>query len=299
MGSLLSADPGDIHTTINALVKARIQCSIIGLAAEVAICRTLVSRTNSSVSPAHAYSVAMDEVHYRDLFFAATTPPPTAGQPSADGTASSTIGDDASSASTLLMMGFPSLDTTPADAPSLCACHGRPTRKGYRCARCSARVCALPAACPTCGLTLVLSTHLARSYHHLFPLRNWVEVSWEKVQEQWPTQAACFGCQTPFPPPPSPEELERRRRKEKGREDDEQRAGKEKEGQMVIKEKKKDGGVSESGRYQCEICGMFFCIDCDLFTHEVVHNCPGCLSTAPAEATAVEDTVMDDANDHA
>ena len=37
-------------------------------------------------------------------------------------------------------------------------------------------------------------------------------------------------------------------------------------------------GVSESGRYECESCERFFCIDCDVFAHEVVHNCPGCQS---------------------
>lgn len=37
-------------------------------------------------------------------------------------------------------------------------------------------------------------------------------------------------------------------------------------------------GVSESGRYECENCERFFCIDCDVFAHEVVHNCPGCQS---------------------
>ena len=28
----------------------------------------------------------------------------------------------------------------------------------------------------------------------------------------------------------------------------------------------------------CEVCGNHFCIDCDVFAHEVVHNCPGCQS---------------------
>jgi transcription initiation factor TFIIH subunit 2 len=40
----------------------------------------------------------------------------------------------------------------------------------------------------------------------------------------------------------------------------------------------KTKGVSESGRYACEVCGNHFCIDCDVFAHEVVHNCPGCQS---------------------
>jgi transcription initiation factor TFIIH subunit 2 len=37
-------------------------------------------------------------------------------------------------------------------------------------------------------------------------------------------------------------------------------------------------GMSESGRYACTVCGNHFCIDCDVFAHEIVHNCPGCQS---------------------
>lgn len=36
--------------------------------------------------------------------------------------------------------------------------------------------------------------------------------------------------------------------------------------------------ASESLRYECRYCESHFCIDCDLFCHEVLHNCPGCLS---------------------
>jgi len=46
----------------------------------------------------------------------------------------------------------------------------------------------------------------------------------------------------------------------------------------ITEQHKRDSGVSESARYACETCGMFFCIDCDLFAHEIVHNCPGCQS---------------------
>ena len=34
----------------------------------------------------------------------------------------------------------------------------------------------LPCSCHICGLTLVSSPHLARSYHHLFPVRAFPEV---------------------------------------------------------------------------------------------------------------------------
>ena len=43
---------------------------------------------------------------------------------------------------------------------------------------------------------------------------------------------------------------------------------------------KRAEGASESSRYECETCQNHFCIDCDVFCHEVIHNCPGCQSTA-------------------
>ena len=168
-GSLLSSDPGDIHTTISALVAAHITVQIIGLAAQVAICQTLANRTNPSLPPSQTYTVALNEQHYRDLFMRATTPPTTP----------QSTKEDSGVKSSLLMMGFPSRIVDPS--PTLCACHSRPTRGGYLCSRCSSKVCSLPTQCPACGLTLILSTHLARSYHHLFPLRNWKEVSWGKA----------------------------------------------------------------------------------------------------------------------
>jgi transcription initiation factor TFIIH subunit 2 len=182
----------------------------------------------------------MDEVHFRELFLAATTPPVTR-----------TVEQSTAS---LLMMGFPSRTLVPNGTTSYCACHNRPCREGYLCTRCGARVCRIPAECPSCDLTLILSTHLARSYHHLFPLRNWVEVPWAKAI----TSAACFSCLAPFPEPP----------KNKG-------SDKPKEDSGAPKTAK---GVSESGRYACEVCRQHFCIDCDVFAHEVVHNCPGCQS---------------------
>lgn len=30
--------------------------------------------------------------------------------------------------------------------------------------------------------------------------------------------------------------------------------------------------------YSCPLCKESFCIDCDLFIHETLHNCPGCTS---------------------
>ncbi|KAM5351880.1 hypothetical protein ACJ41O_004603 [Fusarium nematophilum] len=238
-GALLSSDPGDIHETIGNLITDRIRVSIVGLSAQVAICADLCSRTNAGDES--QYNVAMDEVHFRELFLAATTPPVT--RTAEQSTAS------------LLMMGFPSRTLAPNGVTSYCACHNRPCREGYLCTRCGARVCRLPAECPACGLTLILSTHLARSYHHLFPLRNWVEVPWSDAARS----AACFSCLAPFPEPPK----NNKALDDKSKDDGPPKAAK---------------GVSESGRYACEVCRQHFCIDCDVFAHEVIHNCPGCQS---------------------
>jgi transcription initiation factor TFIIH subunit 2 len=225
-GALHTSDPGDIHRTIDSLVADKIRATVIGLAAQVAICAELVSKTNNGNLA--NYGVVLHEQHYRELFMAVTTPPVTS--------------QATKSANSLLMMGFPS--RTVEDHPSLCACHTRPSRDGYLCSRCSAKVCSLPSECPVCGLTLILSTHLARSYHHLFPLVNWLEVPWSQSHRS----TACFACLKSFPSAPPTEQR----------------------GSTSIS--------ATSSRYQCPVCRRHFCIDCDLFAHEVVHNCPGCQS---------------------
>jgi transcription initiation factor TFIIH subunit 2 len=285
LGATYTVDPGDIHDTIKALVSAHIICTVVGLSAEVAICRTLVARTNPSTSPQNAYSVAMDEQHYKELFMAATTPPPIA--------ASTTSSEPENAGGTLLRMGFPSRIVTPY--ASLCACHSQPTRDGYLCPRCNSKACSLPTECRVCGFTLILSTHLARSYHHLFPLLNWVEVPWKTAQVQSPPQLRCFGCQTLFPEIPPEKALADAEAKKKqasleklvraqssvatvGR--SEQAGTKVVNASLVGKE---NSGISESGRYACPTCDTHFCIDCDLFSHAETHNCPGCLAKASSQ----------------
>ena len=255
LGALLSSDPGDIHDTIRSCVKDKIRVSIIGLAARMHICAEIVRRTNGGDDS--AYSVAIDEVSYRELLMGITTPPVVR--------ATDREMRERNKAA-LLMMGFPS--RVVEKTPTLCACHGNLTRGGYLCSRCMAKVCGLPATCPTCDLTLILSTHLARSYHHLFPLMNWLEVSWEKARQRRSTQ--CYGCMTSFPAPPSPET---NTSGVNGVHHDKSPTSK----------RRKAAGASESSRYECPVCQKHFCIDCDVFCHEVVHNCPGCQSSALLE----------------
>jgi transcription initiation factor TFIIH subunit 2 len=48
-GSLTTCDPGNIFDTIDRFKQEKIRCSVIGLAAEVQICRTIAKETNGNV----------------------------------------------------------------------------------------------------------------------------------------------------------------------------------------------------------------------------------------------------------
>lgn len=263
-GSLLSLDPNDIHQTIKACVRDRIRVSIIGMSARLKICQEIVVRTNAGDEG--EYTVATDQEQLRELLLATTTPPVVRN------TAKTAVPPPESVAA-LMMMGFPS--RVIEDIPTMCACHGNLTTGGYTCSRCSAKVCSLPITCPSCQLTLLLSTHLARSYHHLFPLRNWTEVSWSRAREKGSRE--CVGCLTTFPDPPLDEPGHKDKRK-----DVEQANGQNVDGRVVKQQPNEEGEeeqkASESSRYECRVCESHFCIDCDMFCHMVLHNCPGCLS---------------------
>lgn len=177
-GSLTSCDPGDIQETVQNLQRQNIRCSIIGLAAEVRVCRTICSETQGS------YGVILDERHYRDLLMQHVVPPVA----------------KADTEAALIRMGFPQhLSSGP---PSMCMCHlddsagvkGFGT-SGYFCPQCKSKYCDLPVECKVCGLTLVSAPHLARSYQHLFPLAQFTEIDLTVVEyEQHQSPRLCFAC---------------------------------------------------------------------------------------------------------
>ena len=46
-GALISSDAGDIHRTIKSLVEDKVRVRVVGLAAQVAVCRELCRTTNA------------------------------------------------------------------------------------------------------------------------------------------------------------------------------------------------------------------------------------------------------------
>lgn len=221
-GSLTTADPGDIHQTIKSLIEDKIRAKVLGLSAQVAVCRELCRATNYGDDS--FYKVLLDETHLKELFDQAVTPLPV---------------NKINKGFTLVKMGFPT--RVFEDSPTFCNCHSKLIYGGYFCPNCKSKVCSLPTVCPCCDLMLILSTHLARSYHHLMPLKTFEEVPADEV---FPTEH-CFSCQIKFP-------------------------------QLI---NKKTAQLLTSSRYRCVNCKHDFCIDCDVFIHEILHNCPGCEST--------------------
>ncbi|KAA0188532.1 general transcription factor IIH subunit 2, partial [Fasciolopsis buskii] len=170
LASLSTCDPGDIYQTIHSLANNRIRCSVISLAVEVFVYRALAQLTQGT------FHVILDELHLKTIL-KDLVPPPVAS-----------VETDA----TLIRMGFPHSETFDLDRFSTkrCICHlnalgsgadsaGRGTNAHpqYACPRCRAAYCELPIECTVCGLTLVAAPHLARAYHHLFPLENFEVVS--------------------------------------------------------------------------------------------------------------------------
>lgn len=169
MSSLTTRDPSNIDDTIATLCEDRIRCSVIGLAAEMYVCRMLATQTGGRSA------VALDERHFQALLAEHTTPP-----------AASSASFDA----ILVRMGFPRQSTS--DTPVPCACHGTLQRVGYTCPQCGMRYCELPFICVVCQLTLVSTPHLARGYRHLFALPVYRDVDPESVGGH------CYACLEPL-----------------------------------------------------------------------------------------------------
>lgn len=227
--ALSTCDPGDIMETIQKCKKSKIRCSVIGLSAEIFICKYLCQETGGS------YSIALDESHLKDLVLDHAPPPPAIAE---------------FAIANLIKMGFP--QRAAEGVISICSCHKEAkVGGGYTCPRCKARVCELPTECRICGLTLVSSPHLARSFHHLFPITPFDDVSPSTLSKNphHKLPKNCFGCQQSL----------------------------------------RDPGNKPCPCVVCPKCEQHFCLDCDIYIHENLHNCPGCESFS--QSKSVGDTM--------
>lgn len=291
---------------------ANVRVSTLALSAEMHVCRKLAEETGGVIG------VSLDKAHFRDWLLGQCVPPPTHGASNAPQTSKF--------ACDMVQMGFPTRISSGKflisqnffffmsflvtkiivfsfllpfffkDVPTLVHASQDTTllaRTAYTCPQCQAKLSELPVDCAVCGLKLVLSPHLARSFHHLFPVSPFVEVSLQESEslesaqkldtvqadksvstssstllrqhQQQPIQLdssllisssdsgiCCYACLRAFNP-----------------------------GDSVTKSSFGTSAGGKEGeetlRFQCPECKNFFCVDCDAFMHESLHNCPGCL----------------------
>jgi len=189
-GSLNTIDPGDVFASIEKIKAAEIRGSVVSLAAELYVLRFLATSTNGTVNTVTSVN------HLRELLIANVPPAPKLKKDGKDPEAS------------LIHMGFPRrMDPSHV---SMCATTGEILAGGYLCPRCKAKVSELPTSCKVCNLTLVSSPHLARSYHHLFPVVPFEEASaprrtargeGTKITITMKESVKCLGCEHECTPP--------------------------------------------------------------------------------------------------
>ncbi len=172
VGALSTCDPGDVLVeTLPRLLGANIRVNCLAMCAEMHICRK-ISETSGGVM-----GVALDGHHMKDLLLNFIAPPPALVKEQ----------NEAQMTCVFVPMGFPTRKTE--DVPTLIhatAASGTGSvarndklifaKTSYICPRCKAKASELPTDCAVCGLKLVLAPHLARSFHHLFPVSPFSEI---------------------------------------------------------------------------------------------------------------------------
>ncbi len=241
--SLKSRDPGNILETIMEAKNARLRVSVICTAAELYVCRKLAEDTGGS------FGVAIDPLHLTELVMRQVEPPPEAKS-------RGPLRTD------FVYMGFPrrQVQSTP-----LLALEGHRSiyvTSSFICPRCNTRCAELPSQCGVCRLQLISSAHIARSHHHLFPVPAFAETkvylingnvnSFESQNHNTldnTTMENEIQDNTPVVRL-SPEEARC----------------------YGCLRNILSGGLA----FSCPSCLHIYCVDCDLFIHDSLHNCPGC-----------------------
>lgn len=162
---------------------------------------------------------------------------------------------------------------------------------GFICPRCRAKISELPSDCAVCGLKLVLAPHLARSFHHLFPVPAFNEIPPDFDLDKFFTEIETnalkgFSINGTEKPSASGSTSSSSKMRTEPVNDSLLITSRDCDQccfsclkVIPLEEKTKDGkSMKEPNlRLQCPDCLNIFCADCDAYLHETVHNCPGCL----------------------
>jgi transcription initiation factor TFIIH subunit 2 len=359
--SLSTCDPGNIFETVQIAKSCKIRINIICLSAEIYICKKICEMTNGF------YAVAMDAYHLQELLSVLIVPPVDLAA----------LNDPTMNVTDFIYMGFPkrSFETFPFfsyDGKKIALANN-----AFVCPRCLTRTTDIPVQCSVCSLQLNSSSHIARSFHHLFPVPLFTEYTiylkpgkssttsssskkinpgdyfaelykpgepiphllltssdGEENQEQKEEDSSAlkivvgmakkkkkqqkknkepeetedvpsspppppppsdsteiqFDSSPPPPPPPPPppdssEEDDDDDEDEQVENDNQPQLSNQNNSNRIpmTKETCRCRGCfqsllkNEKVAFRCPNCLSFFCLDCDLFIHESLHNCSGCL----------------------
>jgi transcription initiation factor TFIIH subunit 2 len=304
--ALSTCDPGSlVGETLPKLLRSRVRVSCFALAAEMYICRKLAQETRGTMG------VCLDKAHLRDWMHSQCVPPPAiaAAAVNENGDGDNGGAEDAlaprEKVCEMIPMGFPTRTTSEvatlvhdATAPSGKAVLAR---TAYTCPQCQAKNLELPSDCAVCGLKLVLAPHLARSFHHLFPVNPYVERPASIRGSHDDTSPAGAGDAGPVKSASSTSNGERHQpplSSSSGAATNDPDPGKLVASSLdddrccyaclrslAVPSRSAAAGLAAAAttatvellRFQCPDCCNYFCVDCDAYVHEKLHNCPGCL----------------------
>lgn len=232
-GALATRDPGNLNDSIDSLKREKIRASVVSLPGEVYVAQRIAKETGG------VYGVPEGFDALRNLLMQHCQPPMVHVD---------AMSNEKNQSKEMVMVGFPELVEEQA---GLCSCHKALSPRAFVCPQCRTRCCEIPSQCAVCRLYLVSSPAIARSYHHLFPIPEFVPVD----------VAASITV-----------------------EDDDVSKSSHASGAMSLEEHPTTcsaclGPIREGGRGQrkkCPLCSLVVCVDCEGFLHETVHNCPGC-----------------------
>ncbi len=182
--ALCTNDPGDIYQTIQKLVDNKIRCNIIGVGAEMFICRKIAMDSSGT------YEVALNQQHLRMLIGNLQVPPPI-------------MDEHGGKYARRIPVGFPTISNnsviiTPKNNSNktnkgkvICQPYEEYSSDGFKCPKCQSHIkTELPYKCNVCNLFLLSSPHLCRSYHHLFGIEPFEEVETSELGRN------CYCCGT-------------------------------------------------------------------------------------------------------
>ena len=217
LSSLTSCDPGSITDAIKGAQAAKVRVHVVGLSAEMFVSGKIASDTGATSA------VALSAAHLEELTLAHCQPPAVAQEQAVPN---------------LVRMAFPTKDADGAVHAAFVGPAGDVAGGAYTCPVCGAKNASIPCECHVCGVTLISAPHLARSYHHLFPVPAFEEVPLGEV----PEGSSCAFCQLP----------------------------------LRLPALYGVSSAAAAAAFRCSKCGSLCCGECDDFIHDHLHNCPGC-----------------------